>query len=661
MTVATCLTCAAHALAQVSFFETNGLRHGELVLQRYAPGDAAVVRIAWSPACDILAVELAATTPAGAPGSSRPSSVLQLWHRDNYAWHLKRELRFCPASAGSGSDPGCVVAAGLVGWSWDPRAELRLHVIAAAAAAAADAGGGGSEEALTLDFSLEYATVASTAADAVCGGRRSNSGAIACSSGGRQAVLLTPTALSAVPPPLTFATLTLQPARPWGPVPVEVALAPATPPSSSPSSSALSDWVAVYTASGSLLVARVEYRAPTAGRKPLAAAAGGGVVAAAGDSPCSVHAVASSAAGDTGLADVHECCAADLTTGGVRAWTLRQLTWLRVPSSDDPSAVLACCAHVGGRDRILVIVLDVGRPAPALSPASGPSLVRAAPVRLIVCEGLGDTRPVLLRAGPLPANPLACASFAVQSSAGAVYYCRVDAALLTVSAAPWCELPEAAAALLLIAEPTPAAPAGVLISVGHARGPLRVNGHAILPTTAPCCVAWHAAHGLLLVVTPGPSSTLLYASAADLARIIAASASKSAAAADAGGGGGFGGGWAARGSASPPPSALQVAALGAAAIITNPLAYLASEDAHWSGGGGAGAGSWRRLLERGSRIVRVDVATDAVLLQVGTGRVARRRLVWAALLRLVYLAPCFPSLLPHRCPAETARRSPRAR
>lgn len=68
---------------QVVFFESNGLRHREFVL-REAP-TTTVPSLAWNVNSDLLAVALRDES-----GTDR----VQLWHRCNYHWYLKREIRY---------------------------------------------------------------------------------------------------------------------------------------------------------------------------------------------------------------------------------------------------------------------------------------------------------------------------------------------------------------------------------------------------------------------------------------------------------------------------------------------------------------------------------------------------------------------------------------
>ncbi|RHY60124.1 hypothetical protein DYB30_005010, partial [Aphanomyces astaci] len=77
----------------VAFFETNGLRHGEMALS--VDASASVTHLSWNLASDVLAV----VTSTSSSGSS-PSSTLQLWTRRNYYWYLKHTREYeSPVSA----------------------------------------------------------------------------------------------------------------------------------------------------------------------------------------------------------------------------------------------------------------------------------------------------------------------------------------------------------------------------------------------------------------------------------------------------------------------------------------------------------------------------------------------------------------------------------
>ncbi|KAN0014791.1 hypothetical protein ACTFIU_001109 [Dictyostelium citrinum] len=65
----------------ISFFERNGLKHGEFTLR--SKGD--IQSIQWSSDSEILGIQLYL--------EDEKRSVLQLWHRSNYYWFLKQEIQ----------------------------------------------------------------------------------------------------------------------------------------------------------------------------------------------------------------------------------------------------------------------------------------------------------------------------------------------------------------------------------------------------------------------------------------------------------------------------------------------------------------------------------------------------------------------------------------
>lgn len=70
-------------LQQVVFFESNGLRHREFAL-REAPSTN-VISLTWNVTSDILAVALR---------EEDGTDKVQLWHRCNYHWYMKQEIRY---------------------------------------------------------------------------------------------------------------------------------------------------------------------------------------------------------------------------------------------------------------------------------------------------------------------------------------------------------------------------------------------------------------------------------------------------------------------------------------------------------------------------------------------------------------------------------------
>lgn len=95
---------------RVLFFERNGLRHRELALPAWAAdprvGDK-ITAVQWNAESDVLAVVVRAGR----------GSRLQLWHRSNYQWQMKREIivgssRSVVASKSSGSGNAEATGAG---------------------------------------------------------------------------------------------------------------------------------------------------------------------------------------------------------------------------------------------------------------------------------------------------------------------------------------------------------------------------------------------------------------------------------------------------------------------------------------------------------------------------------------------------------------------
>ena len=66
----------------VAFLETNGLRHGQFTL---SSSDVVVTHLSWNCESDLLAICLHDPSVNG--------QKVQLWHRCNYHWYLKQELR----------------------------------------------------------------------------------------------------------------------------------------------------------------------------------------------------------------------------------------------------------------------------------------------------------------------------------------------------------------------------------------------------------------------------------------------------------------------------------------------------------------------------------------------------------------------------------------
>ena len=67
---------------QIAFFEPNGLRHGQFPLR--CSENTSVIAMEWNADSNLLAIALR-------EGNNAPDKV-QLWHRSNYHWYLKREI-----------------------------------------------------------------------------------------------------------------------------------------------------------------------------------------------------------------------------------------------------------------------------------------------------------------------------------------------------------------------------------------------------------------------------------------------------------------------------------------------------------------------------------------------------------------------------------------
>jgi hypothetical protein len=144
--------------SQVSFFETNGLRHREAILPNAWDARAAVRWLSWSADGKLLGVLLESETAVDDGATTIRQQALQLWHRDNYHWYCKQELLF----------GGAVAGARLLAVAWDSETPLRLHLVLHH---------GGESDSLQLrrlDYAWEYTTTAagsssSNDAAAVCG------------------------------------------------------------------------------------------------------------------------------------------------------------------------------------------------------------------------------------------------------------------------------------------------------------------------------------------------------------------------------------------------------------------------------------------------------------------------------------------------------------
>ena len=83
----------------VVFFEPNGLRHKEFKLRPESGWEETVMDLSWNCNSDLLAVTLHCIRASGNGGSEEDTaptiqSKVQLWHRSNYHWYCKYELRY---------------------------------------------------------------------------------------------------------------------------------------------------------------------------------------------------------------------------------------------------------------------------------------------------------------------------------------------------------------------------------------------------------------------------------------------------------------------------------------------------------------------------------------------------------------------------------------
>lgn len=164
---------------EVAFFERNGLRHRELALREEDDeGAVEVGALAWDAEAGVLAVAL--LPPAVAP---EPPPRVQLWHRGNYHWYLKQELRLGSTGPGGG-------ATHLLALRFDAERARRLHVLVSQPQ---EQRGQIQIEWRTLDFCWDtFLSPSPLRTAAVVDGRR---------------LLLTPLSQAVVPPPMAAATL----------------------------------------------------------------------------------------------------------------------------------------------------------------------------------------------------------------------------------------------------------------------------------------------------------------------------------------------------------------------------------------------------------------------------------------------------------------------
>lgn len=86
-----------HVPIQVAFMEPNGLRHRECKIHNSLPAKTDkedILCISFNLEGDLLAVASTVTRNDPASSSDQPYGKLQLYHRSNFHWYLKYELRF---------------------------------------------------------------------------------------------------------------------------------------------------------------------------------------------------------------------------------------------------------------------------------------------------------------------------------------------------------------------------------------------------------------------------------------------------------------------------------------------------------------------------------------------------------------------------------------
>lgn len=176
-------SCCSGSALEVAFFERNGLRHREFSLreeeEEEGEGEAdrvVVAVLAWDAEASVLAVLLLPSADKSITSlATPPPPRVQLWHRSNYLWYLKHELRF-PSSSH------------IVALRFDAERPRRLHCCVLSSSSAAPL-----LEWRTLDFVWDVLLSPSPLRTAaVVNGRR---------------CLLTPLAHSLVPPPMAAATV----------------------------------------------------------------------------------------------------------------------------------------------------------------------------------------------------------------------------------------------------------------------------------------------------------------------------------------------------------------------------------------------------------------------------------------------------------------------
>lgn len=690
--IAMAQTIPARERLQISFFETNGLRHRELVIAGQSHTSAIVEWIGWNAESDILAVVLAPTAsveptssaaapPASAAGATSASAasnvrILQLWHRDNYHWYLKHEHRFDgrhSATIQNGQNSLSYDDRRLLEVRWDAEKPHRLHYTSASGSR--DAASPFSFDVMlhTVDFCWEY-TVARDASTAV---------AVVGENG---SIRLTPLAMVQTPPPQAYSTLLLQeslppasvatasssalPVKPeavapqsvcFPPQPANASTAGASTSSANSGSNgskrrteALRSQLAVLICDGRLVITPTTYLPPTlanrestpATRQPVSIASST-TAAASSRSALAVHCGAKDDSGEVQIvaknggdgatavdAPVPRPVVVDLNglampgNGGSHAslqpWSLRHLTWV----STTTAAADASSAAAAG-----VVQHNFVAAATTAGAAASEVLLR---IRVTVTQT--ESTALVVSSTPIPdgarvqwiTTPVHMqkqthqnggaqavdSSVAIVHTSGGEAYCVHTGSDESADLKLVCTFPEACNHVTAVVIPESIradvqsslgpeghaqqkVPSLVVVGIGARTGRLLVNGHHVL-TPAAGSLAWQSQHGFLLHVNLGPTPTLSFTHAHDLARVACGLPPLGN---DGGGAGGPG-----INSLENPAAGMSNEQIAAALAAGVPL--YAGVNFNASSG---------RALERGATLVAAVDATDQVVLQAQRG------------------------------------------
>ncbi len=468
---------------QVSFFETNGLRHRELVLPGHSPVTSLITRVGWNPEGDLLAVELSSTAKV----DGRPAwQVLGIWHRDNYRWFCKAEWSYGRAGA-----PGMHGAA-LRGWSWSRGAPATLHLCVADASPRI--------RVHTLDLGWRYSTE-----------EVGNAGLVGTIAGG--ALQISALASALVPPPFAYSTLSMRAAGVLGADSRVQVNAVAWAPASALRDGCVDFSAAVLMASGHmLLLPSARLLSPS---KSFRSGPGPTVPArTVGDTGVTLTLSAPDDMGELVLETLPSALQLEGVTVRIvgqgdasfplQPSLLRLLTWV-VPSSACAVfvAVLpaaACSAAVGafgGGDLLLILRVRWD--------AKGASSVEASALSVDGEARGGSSGRVACLTAPVQMGAAPAATF-VQPLLVATWDGAVHSFDLAEPLTPTvlCMFPEPCTRVLGLAGDT-----GDVIAVGiSARsGRLYCHGPGVISPAA-SSLSFHTNHSLLLALSPGPAPTL---------------------------------------------------------------------------------------------------------------------------------------------------------